>query len=367
MADARDEPLGVTAVLLPGDPTRRGSYVERQVADLAAKLDVPVEEVTHGGGELLWVEMPDLRERLIERVEGALGDADLEMALAIVMAATGMDGAPPDLMGETGMDGRPGFAAGRAGDFIIAGVTQADVTEIIDVIDGTTDSLADSAEAQQVAAELPAERCRSPTSMARRSSMPWVSGCCKRLQAMSSPAEQAVWQSHSGLPISAVEPGFRFDAMTVPGEEVESRIRCHRQRSGHRGRRRAGSGRHVPLSRPAWFPRTPSPVPPTCWHWPSTVRWPGRSGRATGSTSCRAKRRWRRRSPRPTANPRFRSQQRAVRSSRRRVHRVLVISHIRRDEWTWARRGGRGHDDRPRHTGRDRWQDRGATSTAPDW
>ena len=96
MARAWDEPLGVTAVLLPGDPDAAWDYVERQVADLAAKLDVPVEEVTHGGGELLWVEMPDLRERLIERLEGALGDADLEMALAIVMAATGMDVAPPD-------------------------------------------------------------------------------------------------------------------------------------------------------------------------------------------------------------------------------------------------------------------------------
>ena len=63
------------------------------------------------------------------------------------------------LMGETGMhlQGRPGFAAGRAGDFIISGVSQADVTEIIDVVDGATDSLADSAEAQQVAAELPAD------------------------------------------------------------------------------------------------------------------------------------------------------------------------------------------------------------------
>ena len=77
------------------------------------------------------------------------------------------------------MHGRPGFAAGRAGDFIIAGVSQADVTEIIDVVDGTADSLADSAEAQQVAAELPARRCRSPTSTVRRSWMPWARRRCK--------------------------------------------------------------------------------------------------------------------------------------------------------------------------------------------
>ena len=40
-----DEPLGVTAVLLPGDPDAAWDYVERQVADLAAKLDVPVEDL----------------------------------------------------------------------------------------------------------------------------------------------------------------------------------------------------------------------------------------------------------------------------------------------------------------------------------
>src|SRR5215208_677092 len=110
VAHAWDEPLGVPAVLLPGDPDAAWDYVERQVADLAAKHDVPVEEVSHGSGELLWVEMPDPRERLEQHLEDALGDADLEEALA-------------GLLGDTSMQGRPGFAAGRAGDFIIAGVS----------------------------------------------------------------------------------------------------------------------------------------------------------------------------------------------------------------------------------------------------
>jgi hypothetical protein len=205
MAGAWDEPHGVTAVLLAGDPDAAWEYVERQVADLAARHDVPVEEVSHGGGELLWIEMPDSRERMTEHLEGALGDSDLEEVLS-------------GLMGETGMHGRPGFAAGRAGDFIIAGVNQADVTEIIDVVDGTTDSLADSAEAQQVAAELPAETL----------SFTYLDGAAildavgerlvEKLQVLMSPADQAVWQSHSGLAISAVEPGFRIDAVTVPAE-----------------------------------------------------------------------------------------------------------------------------------------------------
>src|SRR5688500_10469164 len=205
MAGAWDEPHGVTAVLLAGDPDAAWDYVERQVADLAARHDVPVEELSHGGGELLWIEMPDPRERLTEHLEGALGDSDLEEAL------TG-------LMGETGMHGRPGFAAGRAGDFIIAGVNQADVTEIIDVVDGTTGALADSAEAQQVAAELPAETL-SFTYLDGSAILDAVGErVVEKLQAMMSPGDQAVWQAHSGLAISAVEPGFRIDAVAVPGE-----------------------------------------------------------------------------------------------------------------------------------------------------
>jgi hypothetical protein len=205
MAGAWDEPHGVTAVLLAGDPEAAWDYVEGQVADLAARHDVPVEEISHGGGELLWIEMPDPRARLTEHIEGALGDSDLEQALA-------------GLMGETGMHGRPGFAAGRAGDFIIAGVNQADVTEIIDVVDGTTDSLADSTEAQQVAAELPAETL-SFTYLDGEAILDAVGEqMVQKLQAMMSPTDQAVWQAQSGLAISAVEPGFRIDAVAVPGE-----------------------------------------------------------------------------------------------------------------------------------------------------
>src|SRR5215211_3468010 len=114
MAHAWDEPLGVTTVLLPGDPDAAWVYVERQVADMAAKLDVPVETISRGSGELLWVEMPDPRELMAKRLADALGMAQLEPVLA-------------SLMHDTGTQGRPGFAAGRAGDFIISGVSQADV------------------------------------------------------------------------------------------------------------------------------------------------------------------------------------------------------------------------------------------------
>jgi hypothetical protein len=213
MAHTWDEPLGVTAVLLPGDPAAAWDYVERQVADLGAKYDVPVEEISHGGGELLWVEMPDLRERLKEHVVDALGAAGLPEVMAGMMVENSMHGGM-----DVGMEGRPGFAAGRAGDFIIAGVSQADVTEIMDVVGGTTDSLADSAEAQQVAADLPADAL----------SFTYFDGSAildalgkrtlEKMQAMMSPAEQAVWQAQSGMAVSAVESGFRVDAVVVPGE-----------------------------------------------------------------------------------------------------------------------------------------------------
>ena len=207
VALAWDDPVGVTAVLLPGDPDAAWDYVQRQVADLAAKHDVPVEEVSHGSGELLWVEMPDPRERITEHLEGALGDADLEEALGGLTGDTGMT-----------LQGRPGFAAGRAGDFIIAAVSQADVTEIIDVVNGTTDSLADSAAAQQVAAELP-EETLSFTYLDDAAILDAVGEeTLQKLQAMMPQPDQAVRETHSGLAISAVEAGFRLDTVTVPSE-----------------------------------------------------------------------------------------------------------------------------------------------------
>ena len=208
-----DEPLGVTAVLLPGDPEAAWDYVERQVADLAGKYEVPVEEISHGSGELLWVEMPDLHERLKERLEDAMGAAGLPEAMAGMMVENGMHGGM-----DVGMEGRPGFATGRAGDFIIVGVSQADVTEIMDVVGGTTDSLADSAEAQQVAADLPADALSFTYFDGSAILDALGTRTLKKMQAMMSPAEQAVWQAQSGLAVSAVESGFRVDSVVVPGE-----------------------------------------------------------------------------------------------------------------------------------------------------
>ena len=58
MAHAWDEPVGVTAVLLPGDPDAAWDYVERPARGPGGQTRRTVEEIAHGGGELLWVEMP---------------------------------------------------------------------------------------------------------------------------------------------------------------------------------------------------------------------------------------------------------------------------------------------------------------------
>ena len=257
-------------------------------------------------------------------------------------------------MGDHGMDlqSRPGFAAGRAGDFIIAGVSQADVTEIIDVVDGTTDSLADSTEAQQVAAELPAETL----------SFTYLDGSAildalgertmETLQAMMSPADQAAWQAHSGFALSAVEPGFRIDAVTIPeeGGTLGSAAIANDPAI-------AAAAERVPAGT---FLYQAGMVPEDAFASAAYMlalavngEMAGEEWQGDGIQPTAKRRRDRGGDRHRVGNPRFRSPQRAVRPAGRRVHRVLVVSHIRH-EWIWARRGGRGHDNRSGDAGRDR-------------
>ena len=212
MAHAWDEPVGVTAVLLPGDPDAAWDYVERQVADLAAKLDVPVEEISHGSGELLWVEMPDPRERLSrERLEDALGDADLQRRWQLMV-----DSSDAVMTGARTVD----RASRRAGPAISSSRASARPTS------PRSSTLSTG---QPIHLPIPRKRsrwppisrrtrCHLPTSMVRRSWTLVGERTLQKLQAMTSPAEQAVWQAHTGLAISAVEAGFRIDAVVVPGE-----------------------------------------------------------------------------------------------------------------------------------------------------
>ncbi|MGH2616549.1 MAG: DUF3352 domain-containing protein [Thermomicrobiales bacterium] len=195
VADASDKGSGVVGILEPGDLDAAWDYVRRQFTDLAAQRDVSVEESTYGDAEVLSV--------------AAGEDA----------GHGGMDhvGEMDDWMGGHGMHGRSGIAAARAGDFIIAGKSVADVETIVDVIAGTTGSLADSAEAQAVAAELPTDAL----------SFTYVDGqglidalgpdVTAHLQSFMPEIPAEAWGSQSGFAISADEPGFRFDSITIPG------------------------------------------------------------------------------------------------------------------------------------------------------
>jgi hypothetical protein len=202
IAAGDDQPTGIVAVLQPRDIAVAWSYAERQFADAAAEMGVSVEESTHGGADVL--SLP-AGERSADHGMGhddAMKDVD-------------------HMMGGHGMYGHGGFAAARAGDFIVAGKTAADLTEAIDVIEGNAASLAESTEAQAVLAELPGDSL----------SFLYVDGqgildaldpeAIAMLQSamMETPVE--LLGSQFGLTISADEPGFRLDTVTILNGAVD--------------------------------------------------------------------------------------------------------------------------------------------------
>ncbi len=201
-AASEETPLGVVAILRPGDPDAAWEYVEGQVADLAAQQDVVVEESSYGDAEVLLVPSGD-----------KAGQAGTD-------AETAMDGMD-DWMGGHDMYGSGGFVTAYAGDYIVAAMTEADVTSVVDVIDGTSGSLADSPEAQSVAAELPAE-VLSFTYINGQSILetldPEVIAMLQTIL-MDVPVESL--RSQAGVAISADDPGFRFDTITILNDAVD--------------------------------------------------------------------------------------------------------------------------------------------------
>ena len=116
----------------------------------------------------------------------------------------------------------------------------------------------------------------------------------QKLQAMTSQAEQAVWQAHTGL---AIERG-RLDSAWTPWwypARRRSWIGGHRQRSGHRGRRGASSG--------GTFLYQAGVVPENAFAGAAYMLALAVNGdmadgksQVAGSTNYQAKRRWRKRS-----------------------------------------------------------------------
>ena len=198
MARSRTPGQGVAAILVPGDPDAAWSYVQGQLMDLAAELGIELEESAYGEAELLVIARGD-------RAATPTTDSDDPIA---------------EWMAEFDLHSRGSLVAGRAGDYIIVGPHQADVTGIVDVVDGTVASLADSDEAQAVAAELPTEAL----------SFTYIDGqgiidalgpeLTAMLQSQAPQMPQEAWGGQLGLAISADDPGFRVDTISILGPGV---------------------------------------------------------------------------------------------------------------------------------------------------
>lgn len=195
-----DQPLGVTLILAPSDPDASWEYVQGQFADLAKKNDAQVEELTYGNSDVLWVAAPDMGHRKM----GQSDDSDSDHG--------------NDHMQQREDVHPAGVAAARAGDYIVAGASQADVEEIIDVVNGDEGSLADSDTLQQIAGKLPAESL----------SFTYIDGvgiidalgpdADKTLQSLAPGMSTDVWRAQAGITISAEDIGFRTDSIALPGE-----------------------------------------------------------------------------------------------------------------------------------------------------
>ena len=202
VASSADGALGVAAVLMPGDVDAAWSYVERQLQGLAAEINSSVEEITYGDANLLWVEFD---EEMMQQHRRMIDEAMKEFA------ASGMHG----MGGMNGMHDIRGFAAGRAGDFIIAAASQADVEQIVDTISGDAPSLADSATVQQVRDELPAESLSflyfDESTMLAAMDPEMLEAFKEFAPDMPDPVPAA-----GGMTVSADEPGFRLDTVSIP-------------------------------------------------------------------------------------------------------------------------------------------------------
>ena len=188
-AQGGQQPLGIAAVLLPGDPDAAWAYAQRQINAYADKLGVQVETGKEGNADVVWT-------------KGMAGASD-----------TGGWG-DESIDGFFAHHGRGMIAAGRDGDFIIAAKSPADVATIASVIDGNTPSLADSAAAQDVASRLPA----ASLSFGYLDLQGIVSSLdpevIQSLQSlMPAGLPPAAWAGHAGFALSADDPRIppRYD------------------------------------------------------------------------------------------------------------------------------------------------------------
>jgi len=198
LAESSEDGYGMAAVLLPGNPDAAWEYAQRQIDGYAQERDLKVETKSQGSVELIWSEPSPGEDEADD-----YGDSDpMEEMLS-------------------GHD-RDAFAAGRAGDYIIAAKSVADVRTIADVIEGVTPSLADSDVAQGIMSELPADSI-SLTFVDAQGIVESLDADTRELLESFMPANMPpeAWGGYLGMALSAEPEGFRFDSIATAVEGVD--------------------------------------------------------------------------------------------------------------------------------------------------
>lgn len=195
-APGEAEPLGMAAVLQPGDPEAAWDYVVRQTNALAEKTGIELMVASGPGEDMIWA-------------DGLPADQESEWS-----------DDPFEAM--FGHGGEGAFAVGHSGGFIVAAQNPADVTSIMDVIDGAAPSLAASEDALDVASRLPEESLSFAYVNASGVIDALDPEMLEMLQSFvpaNMPPEAL--GGHGAMAISADENGFRFDSLSIPVEGVD--------------------------------------------------------------------------------------------------------------------------------------------------
>jgi len=189
------EPLGVAMILRASDADAAWEYAENQTNAFATENDLEVTSTPYGSGEIL--------ETVGGEGEGA---EDLEEPYSTFLGA----------------HGDKEFAAGRAGDYIIAAATAEDVEQIIDVIDGNAPSLSESEPLTQIAAELPAPALAFTYFDAEAMVDALDADTLASIEAMQPSLSLEDIGSQSGLALTAVDEGFRMDSYSVVADGADA-------------------------------------------------------------------------------------------------------------------------------------------------
>lgn len=187
-----DMAVGAAVILDPGDPVVAWEYVQRQFSQSAAEMNEQVIESTYGDAALLELTFPNNHLRGRSSGDDAQND--------------GMDHQMPADFG---------LYAGQAGEFIVVGMTRADVTNIIDVVNGEQPSLADLTEAEDVATALPADSL----AFGYFNGSAIVDGldeeALAELQTSMPDLDPSELHGHGGFTLGAGEAGFQFVSIAM--------------------------------------------------------------------------------------------------------------------------------------------------------